>query len=83
MASCVASPWANWIDLVPVIDEGDEMVAVRVLAPTVPVKVRLLKVASPEVAVTEFVPVSTAPLEVITTDWFASEPVVTRLPSAS
>jgi hypothetical protein len=59
------------------------MVAVRVLEPTVPVRVRLLKVASPEDAFTESVPESTAPLEVITTDWLESEPVVTRLPSAS
>jgi hypothetical protein len=71
------------MDLVPVIDEGDEIVAVKVLEPTTPVKVRLLKVATPEDAFTESVPESTAPLELITTDWLASEPVVTRLPSAS
>ena len=71
------------MSLLPEIVEGEEMVAVRRLVPAVAVRVRLLKVARPAEAFTVSVPESTAPLEVITTDWLASEPVVTRLASAS
>ena len=55
----------------------------KVFGPTVPVKVKLLKVATPADALTVSVPESTAPVAVITTDWLESDPVVTRLASAS
>jgi hypothetical protein len=71
------------MDLLPAIDDGDKIVAVSVLAPTVPVRVKLLKVASPEEAFTVVVPEIATPLAVITTCWLESEPVVTRFASES
>jgi hypothetical protein len=71
------------MSLMPVMVEGEVIVAVRRLVPAVAVKVKLLNVATPEAAFTLSVPVSTAPLAVITICWFEFEPEVIRLPSAS
>jgi hypothetical protein len=79
----VATPWASSIARVPVRLLGSKIVAVRVLEPADPVRTRSLKVAIPELADLVVVPEIVAPVAVITIDWFASVPVVTRLASAS
>jgi hypothetical protein len=81
--SWVATPCASSIALVPVRLLGSKIVAVRVLEPADPVRTRSLKVAIPELADLVVVPEIVAPVAVITIDWFASVPVVTRLASAS
>ena len=59
------------------------MVAVKVLDPAEPVRIKSSKVAIPELADLVVVPDIVAPVAVIAIDWLAAVPVVTRLASAS
>ena len=81
--SWVARPWLSSISLVPVRLVGSKIVAVIVLVPVVPVSTKSLKVARPAVADRLIVPETVAPVAVITIDWLAAVPVVTRFWSAS
>jgi hypothetical protein len=60
ITSLVASPKPRTTSLVFVISEGEAMLAVRTLVPTVPTSFRELKVARPAVALSCLVPVRVA-----------------------
>ena len=63
----VASPKVNVIEAFAEIDSGEEMLAVKVLVPTRPVRTRSLNVATPELAALVLVPERVAPLALIVT----------------
>ena len=71
--------------LVLVISLGDEIVAVKLREPTKPVSFTPLptKLATPALAFIVTVPPIVELLEDNVTDWLASDPVVTVLPSWS
>ena len=79
----MAAPWPSSIALVPVRLLGSKIVAVSVLDPTEPVSTKSLKLARPALADLVVVPEIVAPVALMTTDWLAAVPVVTRFWSAS